>query len=137
VWNETLVAQTRSYQIDESEVKDVLNDNYDIDAKREEKLKKKGTTRAEVEDWETLVREMVQVVQAKQLVPTMRTQYMRTAFQIPFDATVRISLDTNLCLISERGYDTEGGAKWYRDPTVPLLDNEITRFPHAILEVSY
>jgi len=123
--------------IDESEVKDVLNDNYDIDAKREEKLKKKGTTQAEVEEWETLVREMIQVVQAKQLVPTMRTQYMRTAFQIPFDATVRISLDTNLCLISERGYDTEGGTKWYRDPTVPLLDNEITRFPHAVLEVSY
>lgn len=121
--------------IDESEVKDVLNDNYDIDAKREEKLKKKGTTQAEVEEWETLVREMIQVVQAKQLVPTMRTQYMRTAFQIPFDATVRISLDTNLCLISERGYDTEGGTKWYRDPTVPLLDNEITRFPHAVLEV--
>ena len=135
--NHSLVAQTHSFQIDESEVKDVLNDNYDIDAKRKEKLKKKGTTKAEVEDWETLVREMVQVVQAKQLVPTMRTQYMRTAFQIPFDATVRISLDTNLCLISERGYDIEGGSKWYRDPNVPLLDNEITRFPHAILEVSY
>ena len=36
---------------------------------------------------------------------------VRTAFQIPFDATVRISLDTNLCMISERGYDTQGGAK--------------------------
>lgn len=96
---------------------------------------KKGATADEVEDWETLVREMIQVVQVKQLVPTMRTQYMRTAFQIPFDATVRISLDTNLCMISERGYDTMGGAKWYRDPDKPLADNEITRFPHAVLEV--
>lgn len=98
-------------------------------------LQKKGATQAEVDDWETLVREMIQVVQAKQLVPTMRTQYMRTAFQIPFDATVRISLDTNLCMISERGYDTQGGAKWFRDPDKPLADNEITRFPHAVLEV--
>ena len=96
---------------------------------------KKKTTQAEVDDWETLVREMIQVVQSKQLVPTMRTQYMRTAFQIPFDATVRISLDTNLCLISERGYDTQGGAKWFRDPDKSLKDNEITRFPHAVLEV--
>jgi hypothetical protein len=120
--------------VPESDVKIVLNDEYPIAEKREG-MKKKGTSEAELDDWETLVREMVQVVQTKQLVPTMRTQYMRTAFQIPFDATVRISLDTNLCMISERGYDTEGGAKWYRDPEKPLMDNEITRFPHAVLEV--
>jgi hypothetical protein len=34
---------------------------------------KKGATEAEVDDWEILVREMLQVVQVKQLVPTMRT----------------------------------------------------------------
>ena len=115
-------------------MKKVLNDEYPIAEKRDG-MKKKGASEAELDDWETLVREMVQVVQTKQLGPTMRTQYMRTAFQIPFDATVRISLDTNLCMISERGYDTEGGAKWYRDPEKPLMDNEITRFPHAVLEV--
>jgi len=38
-------------------------------------------------------------------------------------------------MISERGYDTQGGAKWFRDPEKPLMDNEITRFPHAVLEV--
>lgn len=119
----------------ESDVKKILNDEYPIAEKRKEMKKKKGATEAELDEWETLVREMVQVVQTKQLVPTMRTQCMRTAFQIPFDATVRISLDTNLCMISERGYDTMGGAKWYRDPDKPLMDNEITRFPHAILEV--
>lgn len=84
----------------------MLNDKYPVAKKREEMLSKKGATQDEVDDWEKLVREMTQVVQSKQLVPTMRTQYMRTAFQIPFDATVRVSLDTNLCLISERGYDT-------------------------------
>ena len=42
-------------------------------------------------------------------VPTMRTQYMRVAFQIPFDATVRVSLDTNLCMISERTKETING----------------------------
>lgn len=82
----------------------MLNDEYPIEEKRKQMKVKKGATDAECDDWEQLVREMVQVVQVKQLVPTMRTQYMRTAFQIPFDATVRISLDTNLCMISERGY---------------------------------
>jgi len=89
------------FTVDESEVKQVLNDKYPIDEKRKEMQSKKGATDDEVDDWETLVREMIQVVQVKQLVPTMRTQYMRTAFQIPFDATVRISLDTNLCDFGE------------------------------------
>lgn len=126
---------TTFHQIDQSEVQSVLNDTYPVAEKRKEMASKKKASQAEVDDWETLVREMIQVVQSKQLVPTMRTQYMRTAFQIPFDATVRISLDTNLCLISERGYNTQGGAKWFRDPDKPLKDNEITRFPHAVLEV--
>jgi uncharacterized membrane protein YidH (DUF202 family) len=65
----------------------------------------------------------------------MRTQYMRTAFQIPFDATVRVSLDTNLCMISERGYDLESGKRWHRDPKVPIKNTEIARFPHAVLEI--
>ena len=42
-----------------------------------------------------------QVVDSKQLAPMIRTQYMRTAFQIPYDATVRVSMDTNLTMIKE------------------------------------
>jgi len=121
--------------VPEADVKLVLNDTYPIAEKRAAMKAKGKMSEADLDEWETLVREMIQVVQTKQLVPTCRTQCMRTSFQIPFDASVRISLDTNLCMISERGYDTEGGAKWYRDPEKPLLDNEITRFPHAILEV--
>ena len=45
--------------------------------------------------------EVQRVVDSKQLHPMVRTQYMRTAFQIPFDATVRVSLDTNLTMIKE------------------------------------
>jgi uncharacterized membrane protein YidH (DUF202 family) len=94
-----------------------------------------GKSQQEADEWETLVRECTQVISSKQLVPTMRTQYMRTAFQIPFDATVRISLDTNLCMISERGYDLDNMKNWHRDPSESLARNEITRFPHAVLEV--
>lgn len=60
---------------------------------------------------------------------------MRTAFQIPFDATVRVSLDTNLCMISERGYDLKDMAQWHRDKHWVLEKNEIHRFPHAVLEI--
>eukprot|EP00198_Chlamydomonas_reinhardtii_P008320 XP_001697657.1 predicted protein [Chlamydomonas reinhardtii] len=57
---------------------------------------------------------------------------------IPFDATVRISLDTNLCMIKENPEDGPSCAatgRWYRDPSLPVTRTEITRFPHAVLEV--
>ena len=98
-------------------------------------MEAKGKTAKEIEEWETLVREVSQVIVSKQLVPTMRTQCMRTAFQIPFDATVRVSLDTNLCMISERGYDLQNMHVWHRDKSWVLEKNEITRFPHAVLEI--
>lgn len=60
---------------------------------------------------------------------------MRTAFQIPFDATVRVSLDTNLCMISERGYDLQNMKVWHRDKSWVLEKDEIHRFPHAVLEI--
>lgn len=60
---------------------------------------------------------------------------MRTAFQIPFDATVRVSLDTNLCMISERGYDLQDMKVWHRDKSWVLEKDDIHRFPHAVLEI--
>lgn len=98
-------------------------------------MRAKGKTEKEVMEWEKLVREITQVCVSKQLVPTVRTQCMRTAFQIPFDATVRISLDTNLCMISERGYDLQDMKVWHRDPSWVLKNTDITRFPHAVLEI--
>jgi SPX domain protein involved in polyphosphate accumulation len=79
-----------------------------------------------------LIVSTLQAITSKQLMPTLRSQYMRTAFQIPFDATVRVSLDTNLCMINDRD---PGVGRWYRDPSKPFEKADITRFPHAILEV--
>lgn len=46
----------------------------------------------------------------------MRSFYNRTAFQLPGDARVRISLDTELSLIREDNWDgrTRAGANWRR-----------------------
>jgi hypothetical protein len=91
-----------------------------------------------VEAFSALFTEIRSQVDAKQLRPFIRTQYMRTAFQIPFDSTVRISMDTNLCMIKENpdeGPSCSLAGRWYRDPNLPISRNEITRFPHAVLEV--
>jgi VTC domain/Domain of unknown function (DUF202) len=111
-----------------------MTNTYPIKEKKKEMLES-GKSQREADEWEILVTEITQAIAAKQLVPTVRTQYMRTAFQIPFDATVRASLDTNLCMISEHGYDLEKMKVWHRDPSAILAKHEITRFPHAILEI--
>jgi hypothetical protein len=43
--------------------------------------------------------------------------------QIPFDASVRVSLDTNLCMIKENPEDGPTCAatgRWYRDPSLQI-----------------
>jgi VTC domain/Domain of unknown function (DUF202) len=112
----------------------VLTNTYPIARKKQEMLDK-GRSQKEADEWELLVSEITQVIASKQLVPTMRTQCMRTAFQIPFDATVRVSLDTNLCMISERGYNLDNMRVWHRDKSWVLAKSELHRFPHAVLEI--
>jgi SPX domain protein involved in polyphosphate accumulation len=38
-------------------------------------------------------------------------------------------------MISERGYNLQNMKVWHRDPSEILAKNEITRFPHAVLEI--
>jgi SPX domain protein involved in polyphosphate accumulation/uncharacterized membrane protein YidH (DUF202 family) len=128
------VSVKERFVVKEHEVQQLMTNTYHIPKKKQEMLDK-GKTQKEADEWEKLVREVTQVIASKQLVPTMRTQCMRTAFQIPFDATVRVSLDTNLCMISERGYDLQDMKVWHRDKEWVLEKNEIHRFPHAVLEI--
>ncbi|KAA6417636.1 MAG: vacuolar transport chaperone [Trebouxia sp. A1-2] len=89
------------------------------------------------ETFKKFFQEVQQAVDSKQLRPMIRTQYNRAAFQVPFDATVRISLDTNLAMIKENTDGQPVGLlhRWYRDPNQPIPRTDITRFPHAVLEV--
>ena len=64
-----------------------------------------GKNEAEIEMFGKFFSEAQKAVDSKQLRPMIRTQYMRTAFQIPFDSTVRVSLDTNLVMIKENPTD--------------------------------
>lgn len=128
------VSVKERFIVPESEVLSVLDGSYNIE-KEAEKMREKGKKPEIIKSWVELSSEILQVINTKQLTPTLRTQYMRTAFQIPFDATVRVSIDTNLTMISEITKETQSGARWYRDPSLPVPLDEITRFPHAVLEI--
>ena len=98
----------------------------------------KGMSKAELAGIKKLFVEVQRAVESKQLEPALRTMYMRTAFQVPFDASVRCSLDTSLCMVAENpvnGPTCVAMNRWFRDPELPVHRTEVTRFPHAVLEI--
>ena len=73
-------------------------------------------TQTEADAMIQLANEVQYSVLTKRLGPVMRTFYNRTAFQLPGDARVRISLDTELTMIREDNWDgrTRSGDNWRR-----------------------
>jgi SPX domain protein involved in polyphosphate accumulation len=53
-------------------------------------------TPEQVEGFRKLFSEIAEAIATRHLEPKMRTQCMRVAYQIPFQPTVRVSIDTNL-----------------------------------------
>jgi VTC domain len=109
-----------------------------------EKMRKDGKkSEKEIADLEQLAREIQYRVIDRKLVPVTRSFYHRTAFQLPGDARVRISLDTELSMIREDNLDgrQRAGKNWRRMdigidyPFSQLPPEDIERFPYAVLEV--
>ncbi|CEP22908.1 vtc4 [Cyberlindnera jadinii] len=109
-----------------------------------EKMRKDGKkSLKEIEGLEALATEVQYTMLKKRLRPVMRSFYNRTAFQLPGDARVRISLDTELTMVREDNFDgvdrTKGnwrrmdiGVDW---PFSQLPPKDVERFPYAVLEV--
>jgi SPX domain protein involved in polyphosphate accumulation len=132
-WAQEISVKER-FVVPEKQVLPLLTGAFDIKAEAE-KMRSKGKSEEDIRGVVELASEVQQAISSKQLRPVMRTQYMRTAFQHANDATVRISIDTNLCMINERSDESAHCVRWYRNPDKKVPLNEITRFPHAVLEV--
>lgn len=109
-----------------------------------EKARKEGKkSEKEIADLEQLAKEVQYRVITRKLVPVTRSFYNRTAFQLPGDARVRISLDTELTMTREDNLDgrERAGKNWRRMdigidyPFSQLPPEDVERFPYAVLEV--
>ena len=109
-----------------------------------EKMRKEGKkSEKEIADLEQLAREIQYRVITRSFVPVTRSFYNRTAFQLPGDARVRISLDTELTMVREDNLDgrERAGKNWRRMdigieyPFKQLPPEDVERFPYAVLEV--
>lgn len=131
------------FSIKEKNVNDYLSGKLTVDKIFEKMRKDKKKSEAEIADYEQLAREIQYRVITRRLVPVTRTFYHRTAFQLPGDARVRISLDTELTMTREDNLDghRRAGNNWRRMdigvdwPFSQLPPEDVERFPYAVLEV--
>ncbi|KAI1075717.1 SPX-domain-containing protein [Whalleya microplaca] len=109
-----------------------------------EKARKDGKkSEKTIAEEERLAREIQYSVLKKGYKPVCRSFYNRTAFQLPADARVRISLDTELTMVREDNLDgvKRAGNNWRRMdigidyPFSQLPPGDVLRFPYAVLEV--
>ena len=109
-----------------------------------EKARREGKkSTKEIDNLEQLAREIQYRVLSRKLVPVTRSFYNRTAFQLPGDARVRISLDTELTMTREDNLDgrERAGKNWRRmdigidHPFSQLPKEDVEHFPYAVLEV--
>lgn len=118
-------------------------------AKAIEKRKSRpGAESADVDAFSNAISDIQTYIKDNDLQPVLRANYTRTAFQIPGDDRVRISLDTNLAFIREDAIDPDRPCRdpenWHRTdiddaemewPFSGIRKGEIQKFPHAILEI--
>ncbi|KAK4580337.1 Phosphate metabolism transcription protein [Recurvomyces mirabilis] len=106
-----------------------------------------GADSAEAKNLKSSVEEVQTFIKEHNLQPVLRANYTRTAFQIPGDDRVRISLDTDLAFIREDAIDDRpcrDPESWHRTdidnqqmeyPFSAIRKGEVNRFPYALLEI--
>lgn len=127
------------FRVDENKVSDFLSSRYTAEQYIRELRQKGSMDEATLEHTEFIATGVQKSIQQKLLNPTMRVFYNRTAFQVPGDQRLRISLDTDLTFVREDGHHRRKG-NWRRPdmgidyPFENLPQGDVYRFPYAVLE---
>ncbi|KAG9552916.1 SPX-domain-containing protein, partial [Aureobasidium melanogenum] len=131
------------FALKEKNVNAFMRGDYTVEQAFEKMRRDGKKSEKEIADLEQLAREIQYRVITRKLVPVTRSFYNRTAFQLPGDARVRISLDTELTMTREDNLDgrERAGKNWRRMdigidwPFSQLPPEDVERFPYAVLEV--
>lgn len=82
-----------------------------------------------------LFNEVRDTILQKKLKPCLKTEYLRTAFQLPDDDSVRLTMDINLNMLRELDvYELERMQDWHTPATL-FPESALHRFPFGVLEV--
>ncbi|GJJ08377.1 hypothetical protein Clacol_002591 [Clathrus columnatus] len=131
------------FPIKEENVNAFLRGEYTMDEEFRTLVDKGKKTPQEAESMIQLANEVQYAILQRKLKPVVRTFYNRTAFQLPGDARVRISLDTELTMVREDNWDGKqrSGDNWRRmdigidHPFDQLPPEDKELFNYGVLEV--
>lgn len=124
---------------------------FDGDKKYEESVIKRmteaGSPESTISKTKDDFEEIQKFIMEEQVQPVMRTMYTRTAFQIPGDDRIRVTIDSDILYIREDAFDKSRPIRdpksWHRtdidaDVTNPmrfLRSGEYAKFPYSVMEI--
>jgi len=125
-----------------------LRGEYKMEKQIRKLEERSGPDSDKVKSLKNNVEEIQTFIKEHRLEPVVRASYTRTAFQIPGDDRIRVSLDTELAFIREDALDPAHPCRdpdqWHRTdidqdemeyPFSSIKTGEISRFPFAVLEI--
>lgn len=128
-------------------VQKFIRNEYHMEKQIKKLEERVGEQNALAQTMRSSVEEIQSFIVEHELQPVVRASYTRTAFQIPGDDRVRVSLDTDLAFIREDAFDLDRPCRdpdtWHRAdidnnrleyPFSSIRKGEISRFPFAVLE---
>ena len=136
------------FPIKEKYIQPFIVDEYKMERSIQKLRDRGGRAIDAVSLLETSVEAIQTFITSNQLQPILRANYTRTAFQIPGDNRIRVSLDTDLAFIREDTLDHDRPCRpsddWHRNdidkvgmeyPFSDIGKGEVARFPYAVLEI--
>lgn len=136
------------FSIKEKYIEPFIKGDYKMEKTVEKLRDREGTDGNGVASLQRSIEDIQKFIKDHELQPMLRANYTRTAFQIPGDDKVRISIDTDVAFIREDSLDEDRPCRdpedWHREdidrlgikyPFSGVRQGEISKFPHALLEI--
>ncbi|KAL1850439.1 Phosphate metabolism transcription protein [Diaporthe australafricana] len=140
-------SEERKFTIKGKYVKAFIDGEYKME-KTIAKMERQGQSEGELAKFKATVNGIQEFIKERKLQPVVRANYKRTAFQKPADDRIRISIDTDLAFVREDTLDSRRPCRdpneWHRldidnrnigYPFKDINQSEVSRFPHALLEI--
>lgn len=125
----------------------IFKDDHTCKERTVRKLKESGASSEEIAKVEHDFDTMQSFILGQDLQPVLRTMYRRTAFQIPGDDRVRVTIDSDVLFIREDDFDKirpiRSPTSWHRSdidaavskPMKVLRTGEYSKFPYSVMEI--
>ena len=136
------------FPIKEKNVQSFIAGTYKMEKSLEKLRDRQGSDDEEIAHLKNSIETIQSFIKDNELQPMLRANYKRTAFEIPGDNRVRISLDADMAFIREDALDSDHPCRDPEDfhrkdiddhnmdyPFSEIEQSEISRFPYALLEI--